>query len=206
MSVDPFEVEHDVEEELAHFNGLCPVSARPSEVFFGSTRFDLSKDLLFAEELAGRARVFGHEHGRCRPCVADQSVYHFADLLPADFREADAPFDALGGKRHQALLDDIAGMLEIGRKCQDFRQTLVICVVKRVYIERSEIFLDRSVEPVDHIVHARGFRDALAIATIEGIERTAQHLLEYIDYAKRLASSAGERDAGRLARRPIEID
>src|ERR1700726_4564950 len=125
MSVDPFEVAHDVEQELAHFNGLCPVSARPSEVLFGCTRFDLSKDLLFAEELAGRARVFGHEYGRGRPCVADQPVHHFTDLLPAGFREADATFDALGGKRHQALLDDIAGMLEVGCECQDLRETSV---------------------------------------------------------------------------------
>src|SRR6202140_3958241 len=79
---------------------------------------DLSKHLLFAEELAGRPRVFGDEHGRGRPCVADQPVHHFTDLLPADFREADTAFDALGGKRHQALLDDIAGVLEIGRECE----------------------------------------------------------------------------------------
>jgi hypothetical protein len=58
--------------------------------------------------------IAGHEHGRCRPCVADQPIHHFTDLLPADFREADAAFDALGGKRHEALLDDIAGMPEVG--------------------------------------------------------------------------------------------
>src|SRR5271154_6926063 len=60
MSVDPLEVAHDVEEELAHFNVLRPASARPSEVFFGCTRFDLPEDLLFAKEPAGCAWVFGH--------------------------------------------------------------------------------------------------------------------------------------------------
>src|SRR6266446_9533080 len=98
MSVDPLEVAHDVEEELAHFNVLYPVGARPSEVFFGCTRFDLSKDLLFAEELAGRPRVFGHEHGRRGARVADQPVHHFTDLLSADFREANPAFDALRSK------------------------------------------------------------------------------------------------------------
>src|SRR6266446_9728479 len=89
MSVDPLQVAHDVEEQFAHLNGLCPVSTRPSEVFFGCAQLDLSKHLLFAEKLAGRPRVFGDEHGRGRSCVADQSVHHFTDLLPADFREAD---------------------------------------------------------------------------------------------------------------------
>src|SRR5207245_4395127 len=65
---------------------------------------------------------------------------------------------------------------------------------------------DRGIEPVEHIVHARGFRDALAIATIERIERAAQHRLEHIDHAQRLARGAGERDAGRLTRRPVEIE
>jgi len=37
-------------------------------------------------------------------------------------------------------------MLEVGRECQDFRQTPVMRIVERVYIERSEIFLDRGVE------------------------------------------------------------
>src|ERR1700731_2184877 len=122
MSVDPLEVAHDVEEELAHLNVLCPAGARTSEVFFGRTRFDLSKDLLFAEKLAGCPWVFGDEHGRSPARVADQPLHHFTDLLPASFREADAAFDAFGGKRHQALLHYIAGMLDVGRECQDFRQ------------------------------------------------------------------------------------
>jgi hypothetical protein len=69
----------------------------------------------------------------------------------------------------------------------------VIYVVERVDIDRGQIFLDRGIEPVEHIVHARGFRDALAIATIERIERSAQHRLEHIDHAQRLACGAGEK-------------
>jgi hypothetical protein len=30
MSVDPLQIAHDVEEELAHFNRFCPADARPS--------------------------------------------------------------------------------------------------------------------------------------------------------------------------------
>jgi hypothetical protein len=52
----------------------------------------------------------GGEHGRSSACVAGQPFDHLADLLSAGFREADAAFDSLGGERHQALLDDVAGI------------------------------------------------------------------------------------------------
>ncbi len=82
----------------------------------------------------------------------------------------------------------------------------MIGVVESVGIDRGQIFLDRGIEPVEDIVHARGFRDALAIATIERVERAAQHGLEHVDHAQRLARGAGERNAGGLARCPVEID
>ena len=82
----------------------------------------------------------------------------------------------------------------------------MIGVVESVGIDRGQVFLDRGVEAVEDIVHARGFRDALAITTIEGIERAAQHGLEHIDHAQRLARGTGERDARRLMRRPVEIE
>src|SRR5580692_7917287 len=39
---------HDVDEELAHFNGLCPASTRPSEVFFGCARNSSSRKTSFS--------------------------------------------------------------------------------------------------------------------------------------------------------------
>ena len=116
MRVDPLEAEHDVESELADLDALGPAGSCPSKVFVGGTQFELPKNFLFPEELAGSARNLGHEHGR-RPCIAGQPFNQFADLVTLGFREADATFDALGGKRHQALFDDIAGMLEVGCEC-----------------------------------------------------------------------------------------
>jgi len=85
MSVDPLEVAHDVEQELAHLNVLWPTDARWSEILFGRARFDLPEDFLFAEELASCPQVLGHEHGRGCAGVARQPVQHIADFLPAPF-------------------------------------------------------------------------------------------------------------------------
>ena len=46
VSVDPFEIPHDVEEELANRNGLCPAGTRPSEIFFRCPCFDLPEDFF----------------------------------------------------------------------------------------------------------------------------------------------------------------
>ena len=103
-------------------------------------------------------RVFGHEHGRGGPRVADQPLDHLPDFVAALASEkSDAALDALGGERHQALLEDIAGMLDVGREGEDFRQAAVLGVVESVDVERGQVFLDRPVEPVEHIVHALGF-------------------------------------------------
>src|ERR1700757_3652100 len=97
MSIDPLEVAHDVEEELAHFDVFRSLAARAPKIFFGCSAFDLAKDLFFAKELSGSPYIFCHEHGRRPTGVVYQSVNHVADLLPACFRKTDAVFDALGG-------------------------------------------------------------------------------------------------------------
>ena len=48
--------------------------------------------------------------------------------------------------------------------CHRMSDTAVIGVVERVGIDRGQIFLDRGIEPVEDIVHARGFRDALTLS------------------------------------------
>jgi hypothetical protein len=58
VSVDPFQILHDVEEELANRNGLCPAGTRPSEIFFRCQCFDLPEDFFFPEEL-GRPALAG---------------------------------------------------------------------------------------------------------------------------------------------------
>src|SRR5436190_16003756 len=122
MSIHPLEVAHDVEEELAYFDGLCPAAARTPEILFRCAGFDLPKNLLLAEELAGCPCVFRYKHGRRSTCVVNQPVDHVADFLPASVRKADAAFDALGGERHQVFLDNVPGMLEVASERHDFRQ------------------------------------------------------------------------------------
>ena len=97
MRVDPLQIGHDVETNLADLDALGPAGPRPPEVFVGGTQFELSKDFLFAEQLAGRARVLGHEHGRRCPRFAGQPL-DLADFLSTGLRKADPRLAASGIK------------------------------------------------------------------------------------------------------------
>ena len=47
VRVDPLEVEHDVESELADLDALGPAGSCPSKMFVGGTQFELPKNFLF---------------------------------------------------------------------------------------------------------------------------------------------------------------
>src|SRR6516164_433191 len=108
-------MEDDVETELAYLDAPSPACPRRSEVFVGCSQFEFAEDFFFAEQPASGAWVFGHADRRRGPRIADQPLHHLADFRANGLGEADAAPDALGGLRHQAFLDDVAGMLEIGR-------------------------------------------------------------------------------------------
>ena len=57
------------------------------------------------------------------------------------------------------------------------------------------------VEPVEHVVHALGFDNPLAVTAVERIERATQHRLEHVGHAQRLACRPGESDGRRFLRR-----
>jgi hypothetical protein len=92
------EVAHDVEEELAHFNGLRPATARPSEVFFGGAQLDRAS----RQDGAGDRQHCG------RPTPGSGGSYGsaFAVLKPLSERQASAREVA---DRLKTQLEQIAG-------------------------------------------------------------------------------------------------
>ncbi|MGZ9087016.1 MAG: hypothetical protein ACXW3R_16120 [Rhodoplanes sp.] len=67
------------------------------------------------------AQVVGHEDGRRRAQVVSQPFKDGADFGAVLAREVEAALPSLGGEPHQVLGDDIAGMLQVGRKREDCR-------------------------------------------------------------------------------------
>src|SRR6266404_1113962 len=112
-----------------------------------------------------------------------QPLEHGADLGLAFGREGEAAFQALGGDRDQALVDDVAGMFEIGDEGEDLAQPAIVGIVERLRVEPGQINLDRAVEPVEYIVEPLGRGELLAVAAIERIECAAQHRFDDIGHA-----------------------
>ena len=132
MGVDALEVAQHVEMQRAGLDALDPPGADAGEMSFGRARFEIAKNLLFAKQTAGGARVVGHEYRGRGVHVADEPFEHRADFRLALDRKGEAALEPLGGDRHQIVLDDVAGMLEVGDKGEDFRQPAIVLVVERI--------------------------------------------------------------------------
>ena len=76
------------------------------------------------------------------------------DLAPALVREAQLTADLLLRQLEQALVDDVADVLEIGRERQDLRGVAALVGGQRLAADVGDEQLDRLVQLVDAIVHA----------------------------------------------------
>ena len=80
MRIHPFQVAHDVEQELAHLDAFRSAGTRPSKVYIGGAQFEFAEGFFFAEQPARRAWVLGYENGCGGPGIADQPIHHLTDL------------------------------------------------------------------------------------------------------------------------------
>jgi hypothetical protein len=139
MGVDPLQVAQHVEVQGAGLHTLDPAGADAGEVRVGCARLQITKHLLFSQQSPRGTRVVGEEH-RSRPLhIAGQPLQHGSNLGLTLSRKGNAALQPLGGHRHQALFDDVAGMFKIGRKGQDLGEPPVVLGVERVRVERGQI-------------------------------------------------------------------
>ena len=105
----------------------------------------------------------------------------------------------------QILVDDVADMLEIDGERHDLHGAAALALVERVARELGDVELDRLVEPVDDIVQARHVAGELAVVGHQRGHDLAQHGLDGVAHAQRLARGIGERERRVFQRRFVEI-
>src|SRR6266702_777370 len=121
MGVDALKVAQHVEMQRAGLDAFYPSQANASEMGLRRARLEIPEDLLFAEQTASRTRVIGYEHRSRGMHITDHAIEHGADLGLAFNRKGEASLEPLGGDRHQIVLHNVAGVLEVGDKSEDFR-------------------------------------------------------------------------------------
>ena len=121
-------------------------------------------------------------------------------------RKSEASLEPLGGDRHQIVLHNVAGVLEVGDKSEDLRQPAIVVIIERIGIEIGQIDLDRPVEAVEHVVEPLCRGDAFPVALIDRIKRAAKHCFENVGHAQRLSRCPGQGDCRAFAGKVVEID
>ena len=76
-------------------------------------------------------------------------------LLRAFARELELALDLLGGKLGEVLVDDVADVLQVDGKGDDLHGPVALALVEAAARELGHEELDRLVELVDRVVHAR---------------------------------------------------
>jgi hypothetical protein len=103
------------------FDGILAPGANTPEMRLGCVGLELPEDLLLVEKSSRRTRVFRHEY-RCRSSgIRGETLDHPAYFAAARVRECNALFNAL--RSEQASFDDVASMLNVRRKGDDFQHT-----------------------------------------------------------------------------------
>ena len=117
---------------------------------------------------------------------------HVGDLLQAFLREAEPLLDLLGSDLAQALVQDVADVLEVDGEGQNVRATLGVGLAQPILAaDGRQVQLHGVVQVVERVVHRRELGQQLAIVVLQSLEKHAQHRLHDVDHAQHLARCIG---------------
>ncbi len=112
VGLDALQVADGVEQEVASVDLLAPALLLARELAFGGRPLQLAEVLLLLHQAQGGGQVVAHEDGG-EAELGQEVLVHRIGLGQLLLAEAKPPADALGGEVEQALVDDVAGMLEV---------------------------------------------------------------------------------------------
>ena len=154
---------------------------------------------------AGGFHVAAHEDAeRGLQALADALV-EGGQLGGAFGGELIIAFDFLRRQLAQVLVDDVADVLEIDGERHDLHGAMALALVEAVAGELGDVELDRFVERVDDVVAPRHVAGELAVVGHQRGHDVAQHGLDRVAHAQRLARGIGERQRRRFQRGFVEI-
>jgi hypothetical protein len=170
--------------QRAGLDALLPAFPQPVQMIVDRSLLQVAHALLLGQERAGRVHVIQHEHARRQMQVVEQMLVHFADFLEALRREREPLLDLLGGDGAQALVDNVADVLEIDGERQDVRAALAIHLAQLVAAaDGGEMQLYGAVQPIQRIVHPGQLDQQFAVIGAQRLEKSPQHGFHNVDHA-----------------------
>ena len=111
----------------------------------------------------------------------------------------------LAASAQQALVDDVADMLEIGGEEHHLEHLGALGRRELVLHQPGEVKLDRLLVGVDLVLERRHLLGAAAVALVEGQDRLAQHQLDLVGELQHRARRRVQRQGGTVEERRVEM-
>ena len=142
---------------------------------------------------------------RCR--LSSSALVHVGDLRQAFLREGQPLLDLLGGDLAQALVEDVADVLEIDGEGKDVRAALGIGLAQAVLAaDGGQVQLHRVVQLVERVVHGRrAWSSSLRSSFCSASRNMRSIALDDVDHAQHFACGIGQSDAGRAEHRGVDV-
>ena len=103
------------------------------------------------------------------------------------------------------LIDNVADMFEVDGERDDLHGAPPILIVEALAGHSGYIELDRLIQAINDVVHARDLGNEPAVVGHQRRHRLSQHVLDDITQVQRFPGCAGQRDGWRMYRRFVKI-
>ena len=124
MSGDALQIAGNVDMERAGLDALRSAFPKTPQMVLGRGLLQVAHAVLFHEQRARRVMVTQHEHAGGEVKIVEQALVHIGDFLQTFLREAEPLLDLLGSNLAQALVQDVADVLEVDALQNDDRKLL----------------------------------------------------------------------------------
>ena len=205
MRVDALQVADEIEVQRAGLDAGGGVDLQAAEVGGCVLVLQLAEPRLLLEQLLCIAHMAVEEHAHAQAQVRQQALVQVRDLGHAGVREAALLADLLVLHVLQHALDDVADLLHVDRERDDLGPALALLLRQRGARDLRQVELDGGVERVDHFLHLAQVGGQVEVVVADHRQHAAQHGLDRIGLAQRLAGGAAQRDRRRAERELVEV-
>src|SRR5262245_31057354 len=205
VAADALEVGEDVEVDLGRLDRLRQARTQAAEVGFAKLSLAHAHEGSLIEHLLRKSPVVGRE-GRdgALEVLGDEAV-ELQNLRPARLGEATRLIELLARQLHEVLVDDVTDILEVADERNEADLLARQLRAHGLAAEPGQEQLDLALQEVDLVVALLDVLQQRLVVRAEDLHRVAQHTLDDVRHAQRLAGGLAECEGGLVQSALVEI-
>lgn len=153
-------------------------------MLFGGVKLDIPNLRFLGNQYACLSYVARHENPERNPKTVENALVKGGQLIGTLRRELKAALDLLARKFTEVLVDDVAYVFQVDREGDDLHRPRALALIKAAAGELGHVKLDRFIQPINRVVHARNFRNQRTICGRQSFHDLAKHGLDDIAHVQ----------------------